>query len=270
MRVALIPPIPDLPYQATTDIHLLLSHLIGKPGYLEHYRERKNAGDYIILDNSAHENGHGNGAHELLFQARLVRADEVVCSDVLFDADGTVERTEKMLQYIASDHGWDTYFAAGTPRLMLVPQGTDEQSWARCLKRLMYVWDIHMSQLATAPPVIGVSKDYDDMVVGGIAHLIYKYIKPLRKRKVDVHCLGWPTNLWALADVAKKCSFVRSADSAKPFVYARAGIKLEPGGPVPDYPHRTDDYFETPLAKLTKIAVCNVEVFKAAASNELI
>jgi hypothetical protein len=270
MRVALIPPIPDLPYQGTTDIHLLLSHLIGRSGYLEHYATRKAAGDYIILDNSAHENGSGNGARELLFQARLVRANEVVCSDVLFDCPGTIERTEAMLQYIASDHGWEAYYAAGCPRLMLVPQGTDEISWARCLKRLMYVWDIHMSQLATMPPVVGVSKDYDDFVDGGIAHLISKYCRPLTKRGVDVHCLGWPANLWALADVHRRCPWVRSADSAKPFVYARAGVKLEPGGPVPDYPHRTDDYFETPLTNHTKLAACNVEVFKAAAVNELI
>jgi hypothetical protein len=248
----------------------LLSHLVSKPGYLEHYRKRKLRGDYIILDNSAHENGHGNRANELLFQAMLVRADEVVCSDVLFDAQGTVQRTEAMLRYIQTDHGWAAYYAAGAPRLMLVPQGTDERSWSKCLKQLVNLFDTHMAQLATSQPVIGVSKDYDDMVPGGITHLITRYVSPLRRRGVDVHCLGWPTDLWALAKVQKRAPWVRSADSAKPFVYAKAGIRLEPGGPVPVYPHRRDDYFDRPLAGRSKLAELNVEVFKAAANNALI
>jgi len=269
MRVALIPPIPDLTYQATTDIHLLLSHLIDRPGYLEHYRRRKRMGDYIILDNSAHEHGSGNGARKLLFQAMLVGADEVVCSDVLFDAAGTCERTEQMLLYICSDDGWNAYWTAGAPRLMLVPQGKDEKSWAWCLKRLINVYDAHVSHLVTSPPVIGVSKDYDDWN-GGIARLISRYCKPYRSRGIDVHCLGWPTNLWSLAQVRKRTPWVRSVDSAKPFVYAAAGIRLEPGGPVPKYPHRMPNYFDTPLARCTPIARTNVEVFKAAASNELI
>lgn len=270
MKVALIPPVPDLG-RYDSDIHLLLSHLVDKRPYFEFYKRRRRAGDYLILDNSAHEHGSGNAVHQLLFQAMILRVNEVVCSDVLFDAKGTAEKTEAMLQYIASDRGWDTYVAAGSPRLMLVPQGRNEREISQCLHRLLYLWEVHMARLATTPPVIGISKDYDDTVDGGIASLIVKYCAPARVRYwADVHCLGWPSNLWSLAEVCRQAPWVRSTDSAKPFVYARAGVRLEPGGEVPTYPHRTDDYFEKPLGRSTIIAKANVEVFKAAATNCLI
>jgi hypothetical protein len=271
MKVALIPPAPELRRHATTDIHLLLSHLFERPGYIEYYRNRRRAGDYLILDNSAHEHGHGNKAQELLFQAMIIGVHEVVCSDVLFDSQGTCEATEGMLQYITSDHGWDAYMAAGLPRLMLVPQGRSERELEQCLNRLMYLWAIYMENLSGHPPVIGISKDYDDDLPGGIASFISTYCHPHRERVgADVHCLGWPANLWALADVYRKAPWVRSVDSAKPFVYARAGIRLEPGGTVPTYPHRTDDYFDAPLGRCANIAKANVEVFKAAATDALI
>jgi hypothetical protein len=269
MRIALIPPIPDLNEHATTDIHLLLSHLIDRPGYLDYYRKRKRLGDYIILDNSAHEHQVGNKAHELMFQAMLLQADEVVCSDVLFDARETAHATEAMLVYITSDRGWDVYYGAGCPRLMLVPQGANERQWAWCLRELLYLWDHYMRNLATAPPVIGISKDYDNFK-GGIAGIIKRHCEALRDQGVDVHCLGWPTNLWSLANVNKKTPWVRSVDSAKPFAYARAGVRLEPGGPVPPYPRRTSDFFDRPLGRWSDVARVNVEVFRAAAANELI
>lgn len=273
MRIALIPPIPNLRSQATTGIHLMLSHLIERPGYLDYYRKRRAAGDYLILDNSAHEHGHGNKAQELLFQAMIVGAHEVVCSDVLFDAKGTVQATQAMLAYIRTDYGWDAYVAAGMPRLMLVPQGKTEREVEQCLHRLVILWMEYMQQLSGRPPVIGISKDYDDEILeGGIAEFIVKYVYPLRvSMRADVHCLGWPANLWALADVHRKAPWVRSVDSAKPFVYAAAGIRLEPGGDVPEYPHREPGYFSTPIGgRRATIARVNVEVFKAAATNELI
>jgi hypothetical protein len=272
MKTALIPPVPDLTHHATTDIHLLLSHLTHYPGYLDFYRKRGRQGDYLILDNSAHEHGHGNRAQELLFQAMVVGAHEVVCSDVLFDAHGTAQASEAMMRYISSDYGWESYMTAGSPRLMLVPQGKTEREVEQCLHRLIFLWTVHMERLSTHPPVIGISKDYDDEIMdGGIAGFIAKYCEPIRNRlNIDVHCLGWPKNLWSLSEVHRQAPWVRSVDSAKPFVYARAGIRLEPGGDVPTYPHRTPDYFNTALGRCTNIAQVNVEVFQAAASNELI
>lgn len=272
MKVALIPPVPDLRRFATTDVHLLLSHLFEQPGYLEFYKERRRDHDYIILDNSAHEAGVGNLPDILLDQALVVRAQEIVCPDVLFDDRGTVDMTVRMFRYLLTTEGWFKYENAGYPRLMLVPQGTTRAEWVRCLASLVREWEDRIQPYIETAPVIGVSKDYEDLVPDGIAGLIEKYLSPLRQTHgIDVHCLGWPSHLWALAHVARRTPWVRSTDSAKPFVYAQAGVRLEPGGKVPRYPHRAPDYFtETTSDECTYLAKINVEVFKASAIDELI
>jgi hypothetical protein len=120
-------------------------------------------------------------------------------------------------------------------------------------------------------PVIGISKDYDTWR-GGLPYLIGHYVEPLRaQRKFDVHCLGWPSNLWSLAKVARAYPWIRSTDSAKAYVYAKNGILLEPGGPIPQYPKRDENYFTELLPRETRtIMRRNVEIFKATASDEII
>jgi hypothetical protein len=268
VKIALIPPIPDLGTFKSTGIHLLLSHLLEDDRYKKYYSFRRGEGDYLILDNSAHEFGVGNKAEQLLAQAKELRAQEVVAPDILFDANGTVEATRAMLVYI--EKHWDVYEEAGSPGLMLVPQGGNRTEWVKCLNNLLRTWDYIVGHRLMKPPVIGVSKDYDVFVKGGITTLIKEYLN-IRTLGLEVHCLGWPSNLWSLAEVQKECPWVRSTDSAKPTVYARAGILLEPGGVVPDYPRRPPDYFEVPLdSRQREIAVRNIRVFDAAATDALI
>lgn len=267
MKVALIPPIPDLTLWDSTGISLLLSHLLSNKQYRKYYKERS-AEDYLILDNSAHEYGSGNLPSVLLEQTKQVNAHEVVCPDVLFDAHATVEQTRRMLVYVKKE--WTQYVEAGSPRLMLVPQGNNRSEWGKCLKNLLRVWAVHDSNMQ--PPVIGLSKDYDSLVKGGIVSLIDQYLQPLyEKEQMDVHCLGWPAYLWSLAEVHERFPWVRSTDSAKPFVYAQYGILLEPGGNIPSYPRRPPDYFDKPTTpELLWAAERNIRVFEAAATNDLI
>lgn len=265
MKIALIPPIPELRTFTSTGIHLILSHLLEDVEYRTYYRERAEADDYIILDNSAHEFGAGNRPDLLLDQAIEVKANEVVCPDVLFDANGTYEATRSMLVYL--NKNWSHYVEAGKPQLMIVPQGSNRQEWVKCLNNMLRAWVV-MPDYPLGDPVIGVSKDYEPLVKGGITSLISQYLKPLN---MQVHCLGWPSDLWALARVQRECPWVRSTDSAKPFVYAANEILLEPGGKVPDYPRRAPDYFSAPLTEVSRsIAKRNIEVFQAAALDHLI
>jgi len=266
MRIALIPPTPELPEMPLTGIHLILSHLLEDDRYASFYTTRALHGDYVILDNSAHEYGAGNKAEQLLAQCAAVFADEVVAPDVLFDANATVEASRSMFRYI--DTHWEQYLIANKPRLMLVPQGTNRGEWVKSLHGLLRAWDVVLGSRDMEDPVIGVSKDYDSIVKGGITTLIKQYLEPM---KAEVHCLGWPTNLWSLAKVMQECPWVRSTDSAKPYVYAANEILLEPGGSVPEYPRRAPDYFTKPLTdKQRKIATRNVKVFQAAALDMLI
>lgn len=265
MKIALIPPTPELRSFPSTGVHLVLSHLLKDKQYKEYYVERRKWDEYLILDNSAHEFGVGNKPEQLLKQAKALRAQEIVCPDVLFDANGTIEATRALLRYIEKRK--DLWEAAGEPRLMVVPQGNDRTQWVKCLNNLLKAWDSTLDEgVPLGDPIIGVSKDYDIFVKGGISTLIREYCS-----EYDVHCLGWPTDLWSLAKVVQECPWVRSTDSAKPFVYARASILLEPGGTVPPYPRRGAHYFQAELNyQQREIAARNIRVFDAAATNALI
>lgn len=272
MKIALIPPIPNLGDYAVGGIHLLLSHLFDEfPEYEKHYRTRSQAGDYVILDNSAHEHGKGDALEALLARAASVEADEVVIPDVLFDARGTVESARQALRWLKSGEGHAMYELAGSPRLMYVPQGDTRPEWAWCLRELMAAHEAVQEELELETPVVGISKDYY-FWHRGLTSLIQDNLVDLRVNQgIDVHCLGWPTDLWALAKVQRDHPWVRSTDSAKPFVYAKSGILLEPGGKVPEYPRRDERYFHDPLPpEALDLAEKNIEVFKASATDELI
>lgn len=270
MRIALIPPIPHLSDVQETGFHLVLSHLLRDEKYATFYRERRDRGDYLILDNGAHELGASRDHVELLKNAEMLGAQEIVLPDVLFDRRGTIERTKRMFKYLHTNEGWDKYEEAGRPNLMLVPQGTDRADWAVCFESLLALVDKYwMDEMGTL--VLGISKDYDDMR-GGLEFLIGHYVEP-KMDSLDfyVHCLGWPRNLWSLATIAREFPYIRSTDSARPFVYAKHGILLEPGGEIPLYPKRDINYFSEELSQFQlKIAERNSLVFQAAANDELI
>lgn len=272
MKAALIPPIPDLRRVPNMGIHLVLSHLFEDPRYFSYYQQCRIAGDYLILDNGAHELGVGQMNETLLGHARTIQAQEVVLPDVLFDRRGTVERTKAMLKWVGKQ-GWVHYLEAGRPRFMMVPQGSDRAEWSQCLKALLSFWDFYTLEYPETiqPPVIGISKDYDNWR-GGLHYLIKHYVEPLyNEREFDVHCLGWPSNLWSLAKVAREFPWIRSTDSARPFVYAKHGILLEPGGMVPKYPKRDPEYFTESLAgDRWETVKRNILVFQATAMDEII
>jgi|SRR3954466_8512764 hypothetical protein len=272
MQIALIPPIPDLRRMPRTGIHLLLSHLLKDERYTAFYKKRRTEGDYLILDNSAHEKGIGEVDGNLFDKALSVQAQEVVLPDVLFDKRGTIQRTQRTLKWLTKE-GWETYVRAGRPRLMVVPQSGDRAEWSACLRILLQTFEMYSDKApeAFAAPVVGISKDYDTWR-NGLPKLIEDYVEPLRADyEFDVHCLGWPNNLWAVATISREFPWVRSTDSAKPFVYAKNLIQLEPGGRVPRYPRRDTNYFTESLNDQEwDIALRNCLVYGATAVNDLI
>jgi len=275
VKAALIPPIPELPKFGYGDFHLLLSHLMDNDEYVHHYKEQRRRGAYLVLDNSAHENNSGETAEKLAKQALRLNAQEVVVPDHLFDAEKTV---------MGAIAAMETWFERGTvsfqelsPCLMYVPQGKSEADWVECLKELMRI-HIYLAKarLVRRDLTIGLSKDYE-MWPGGLSYLIERYLFPLREDawstgiRMNVHLLGWGRELRELSRIADQFPWVRSTDSAKPFVYAMSGIrltkkKIQMQNP-PTYPGRPARYFQTRLdSKGRAISMANVRVFKDAAS----
>lgn len=276
MKAALIPPIPALKRFGQGDFHLLLSHLLEDERYLNHYREQRGKGAYLVLDNSAHEHGAGEGAAQLAEWARILAAQEVVVPDVLEDAGATVEGTISAFE--AWYEGDDRSMTVLDPALMYVPQGAVASDWRWCLRELVELHLFNSKRRKLRQDfVIGVSKDYE-VWDGGLMQLLQDDLYPLRSQlrvsgvRMQVHLLGWGRQLWNLEELARQCPWVRSTDSAKPFVYALKKINLweHTTKDPPKYPTRPSKYFATKLTEEQEItSVKNSMLFRAMASGHL-
>lgn len=266
MKAALIPPIPHLDMAANEPLHLVLSHLLEDKEYRAFYRTQRLRGAYLILDNGAHENTAGEAMADLLLKAYGIRANEVVLPDTLFDADATVRGTREALDYLLGE-GQDRPI----PRMMLVPQGATRQEWNDCFEALVVTYQNAWAarpDLIPTKVTIGVSKDYDeDKFEGGHIALLEHLASFRQWLTFDVHLLGWARDLHVLTFLRDRYPWIRSTDSAKPFVYASHGVSLEVGT-SPAYPRRRPDYFKEALTpEQVAIAAYNVEVFKEAAGD---
>lgn len=274
MKTAYIPPIPHLKDFGEGDFHLILSHLLDDQDYREHYKDQRERGAWILLDNSAHEDGHGADAEKLIYQALDIGAQEIVVPDVLDDADASLEMS------IAALETWNKMKnlkdKIDNLRFMYVPQGESYERLVYCLDNLVkaHVYNSRQ-QHYRLDFSIGISKDYERFK-GGLMRFLDEEIAPLHtafaKNGVDVqvHMLGWGRNLWELSKIAKKHTFLRSTDSAKPFVYGLAGIMLDPSKEPPPYPRRPADYFACEMApNQAYISNINASIFTAMAAGEI-
>lgn len=276
MKAALIPPIPALKHYGNGDFHLLLSHLLEDPHYFAWYRMQRDNGAYLVLDNSAHENKIGDDALNLAHWARDLAVQEVVVPDCLDDCEGTVDAA--VAAHEAWHEGNSAIMTNLDPALMYVPQGCDYAAWQECLSALVNIHQFSSKRYKLRHDfVIGVSKDYE-VWPGGILRLLMDDIYPLRAKlmlrgiKVQVHLLGWGRNLWRLEEMARMCPWVRSTDSAKPFVYALKNIDLVTHweeGTVPEYPTRPKNYFKRKMDAtfLDHVALRNVGLFRLLAAG---
>lgn len=241
-------------------MHLALNHLLDDEEYRRFMTVCGDAGDWITLDNSAHEFKSGQAIENVLMNAITIKAREIVIPDTLFHAMFTVQQARQAFKFLEESALFQA--CSPTPRLMVVPQGRDEMDWAWCLGQLVETAQAYrFKELLT----IGLSKDYDKFP-GGLPHLLHKYLEPYALQGINVHLLGWTCN-WNLSSLAREYGFIRSIDTAKPFIYAMRGHRLTHQRP-PAPMRRPEDYFsysfyEHPEA--LEIAHENVAQFKLAA-----
>lgn len=267
MKSILIPPIPHLSMSKDQEMHLLLSHLMGDQRYRDYYAAASARGDYIILDNSAHELKSGQPVKNLLTQSRDINADEIVIPDILFDGIGTSRSTEQSLNEIMKQETtWENL-----PRLMFVAQGKTYDELETCFLEQLIAFKRARDKkpdVFKKTPVFGVSKDYNEMFDGGLDRILSEAYLPAQELiDADIHLLGWCESLWDLIDLARKYgSKIRAVDSARPFVYGTSGIWLDPSKPFPPYPRRTKTYFQDTIPSLMMPTVDrNIAVFQSIA-----
>ena len=222
MKVATILPQTYLAVTEDDKYLMSLAHLINKPGMEEYTnfftRKAKQEGTFLIMDNGLIE-GDPRPIEELLQKALDVGAHELILPDVFRDSRGTLQAVEKASKYLEKQFGddWPVGF-------MAVPQGETLEQWLSCAIMLL-----------DNPVVscIGVPKVLVD-IAGRDGRL--RAIQELANRTGDIggralHLLGcWRTplevSIIAKAVEQEKIPEIRGVDSAIPYVYARAGIKI--------------------------------------------
>jgi ribosomal protein L17 len=264
MKLALIPPIPYVWYAQYSDTHLLLSHLMDNTDHGRAYT-RSYAGlpdqHYKILDNAAHELQRGEGITATLRKAQLLKRKihEIVVPDVQQNGTLTAAYAEGAAKrLIADEETRELYEEVGQPRLMYVPQGTTFHEWGTCYRALIGVHAQLLSEGVTdEEPVIGLAKKHSQYFP--MKHLL----QFTEHRGMEVHMLGWP-GIDEFLD-ARSCDHVRSMDTARPFVYAIAGVRLRA---TMEGVHRPVEYFQRAWDLDRGILRENIEVLMRTCGHE--
>lgn len=223
--------------------HLVLTHLVhDSQEYADFYRSLSRLGHYTILDNSAHEFGFSASLDSILRAAHLIEPSEIVLPDRLFFGDDTLRDSSQALERFRKEFP--------DAKLMGAPQGRILWEFMACYEGLI---DLGVD-------TIGLPKIYE-VWTDGLLGLARRFGKT-----IDIHLLGWGRDSIQLCDL----SFyggpnIRGIDSAKPLVYAAAGIKLNPipFQKQPPYPGRPANFFQLTRNDFDrKLAYDNISAFR--------
>lgn len=206
-NVAMIPPIPDVHWTSQMAFHLCEAPIVlTSEKYAQYYKWHAEKGNYVIMDNGAAIGGTVTD-EAIVEAARKVHADEIVVPDAMANSELTLKRAR---QFIRQYPG-----AAGT--LMLVPQGTDLDSWQKSLHDLIGVAKTY----GVPRYIIGIGKHMHARIQGGRGQLV----SICQWEKLLCHLLGASDDPFADLDLLHNPA-VRGLDTSLPFVMAQNNYKL--------------------------------------------
>lgn len=219
MKVATIVPQNYLGMTKNDDYFMCLANLIGKPGmekYTQFFTERAAEGKFVIMDNGLIE-GDQRPITELAEKAKAVGAAEIILTDVFCDKNATLEAIDKDITALEGvEH----------PNYMLVPQGSSVDEWVECAHTLIMKY---RDKFTIGVPKVLVKLGGRDGRIAALYNLMEAC--PVA-RHYTFHLLGcWttPLEITMLDKLAHQDHWpnVRGVDSAMPFVYARAGKRID-------------------------------------------
>lgn len=140
IKICVITPISHLEeYASLGEMDMSLSHIILEDSergrqYAEYYKRQREAGRFVLLDNSAFEleqQGKGLDPDPVLDAAEITNPSEVIATDVLFDGQATIESTNRFIERMR-ERG-----VLGKYKVMAVPQGKSVEEWWECYEHLI-------------------------------------------------------------------------------------------------------------------------------------
>lgn len=249
-QLALIPPTPHLDL-GITNMHLLLAHLCKNLQYLQFYRKRSIQGDHLILDNSAYEFADSQASMaKMMALGYYIQVDELVVPDAIMDEQMTYGHTLEAVEFMSTAAGQHSWKRAGSPRLMVVPQVNPEtqgiDSYDRHARLILDTWH-SVAPYLSGHITLGVSKNMNNLH-GGWTFLFREVISDLIKEyPIQVHCLGCPKKLVQVRRVLKENPYIRSLDTALPFVSALHGVSMQ--SPDEAFPRRPAGYLDMEMTE---------------------
>jgi len=246
MKVAFITGINYLNYSLKGDILFVLAQLVQEnETYREFYRRDSiinnniyNNNIYIIIDNGASELGKSLDIDKLIESAKYIKADEIICPDVMFNSDDTVRLTQNFLDSLSRDE-------LRSFKFMAVPQGNTKDEWTKCYADLFCYLDYRIDTL-------GLSKRCISKCFGGnVVTARIKCIEEFKDRTIlpQIHLLGADTNILAELNYMKYNKSVRSIDSNIAFKLATYSYTLNTVNPPPIAPTEHLDFNVSGLTK---------------------
>jgi hypothetical protein len=217
--------------------------------YAGFYRDRSEAGEFVILDNSVIELGYPLGASELIMAAKTIKAAEVVLPDRPGESDFTLTQVK------AAGPGLKA--ALPDTKLMAVPQGRSVGEW------FISAQDILDTGYVGA---IGIGK-----FLGSMRQVIVEELDRIFSRQgafwpTDFHLLGTWGNPIEIKDLAGY-EWIRGVDSKLPVRLGLRGITLHPAAGMLSRIRPEPMHFDDDVDLMPHITSWNVGVFDAWANN---
>lgn len=234
-------------------IHLCIADVAAEnPAYAEFYQERRQLGDYIILDTAAFE---GEANLDRLYDAvATIQPQEVVLPDDLESAKNTLKKSTDAMSDLR-DGGYRGSF-------MVVPHGPTMNEWFRCCEMLLS--HCYESYYQITVGIVEEIKELYGVPRSDFIQRVWERLGPQR-----LHLLGVTESLSEWMDPFVR-RVVRSCDTSKLVVWGLNGVILEEGDPIPAYPGRDSvggrtGYFDYKSPDVSNIvrATKNVEFWRS-------
>lgn len=214
--IAVAPIVPTaylrkLPKELST-VHLALAHqVLSDESYRDFYKKQHDA--YVILDNSAFELGEAMGNAAMLQAMAYIKPDEIVLPDILFDAEGTLQRVTDFLAEYSPLLPMDTHF-------MAVPHGNSIEEYLECYKKLAAMPQVY---------ALGIGTLYNRVFEGGRKAIFEALQEQGTLSSKPHHLLGLGDGGNIELEGLKKFAEIRSCDSSAAYIQAKQGITLVAG-----------------------------------------
>lgn len=241
IKICVITPISHLQvYSGLGEMDMSLTHLIAEDpsgDYAKHYKEQREKGRFVILDNSAFEleqQGKGLDPDIVLDAAVVTNPSEVIATDVLFDGEATVQSTQRFIERMR-DRG-----VLGKYRVMAVPQGRTQEEWKKCFEKLFYMEGVNtigLSKLSVPMSWLGEKESNGNCATARLecAAWIKSECYPLQMSGAEIHLLGGDN--WTIYEMQEHIkrghTFIRSNDSSCAVWYGRYRRTFNEEGKIP-------------------------------------